>query len=56
MTLSEMIQRLEEIKEKVGDLDVMIDWGADSAPLEVIHDDLVDYTEGSVYLQMFDTI
>ncbi len=53
MTLSEMIQRLEEIKAKVGDLDVMIDWGADSDPLEVIYDDLVDYSEGSVYLRMY---
>lgn len=33
MKLSELIQTLEGLKEKEGDVEFLFDWGADSSPI-----------------------
>jgi hypothetical protein len=33
MKLSELIQTLETLKEKQGDVEFLFDWGADSSPI-----------------------
>jgi hypothetical protein len=50
MKLSELIQTLETLKEKQGDVEFLFDWGADSDPILEKHVSLYydEYSESHI--------